>query len=36
MGIMDSPVRFFRGSKSAIDAFEGIEDGRLFFATDTK
>ena len=36
MGITDSPVIFFKGSKSAIDAFEDIKDGRLFFATDTK
>jgi hypothetical protein len=37
MGIVsDSPVTFFRGSKAAIDNVTNIEDGRLFFATDTK
>jgi hypothetical protein len=36
MGVTDSVVQFFRGSKSTIDALEQIEDGRLFFATDTK
>ena len=29
-------VQFFRGSRSAIDKIEKIEDGRIFFATDTK
>ena len=31
-----SIVQFYRGPKSVIDKIETIEDGKLFFATDTK
>ena len=35
--IMDRPlVQFLRGSREVIDNIDTIEDGRLFFATDTK
>ena len=29
-------VQFYKGSRAAIDKIENVEDGRLFFATDTK
>lgn len=32
----NSMVQFYRGPKSMIDKIENLEDGRLFFSTDTK
>ena len=31
-----SIVQFYRGPKSVIDKIDTLEDGKLFFATDTK
>jgi hypothetical protein len=36
MNESNSIVQFYRGPKSAIDKINTIEDGKLYFSTDTK